>query len=145
MTLDDNSINGDYGEMKFENGVATFDLKDNQVKTSSGLPKGIKYTVTEAHDDLFTTTWTGETGTISGTTCVAAFTNTRNTGDLELNKKLISARAADADQVFTFTVTLDESTLSGTYGDMTFTNGVATVELKGGEKATAPGLPTAIT
>ena len=43
-----------------------------------------------------------------------------------------------------FTVTLSDTSINGTYGGMTFTNGVATVPLKGGESATAEGLPTSI-
>ena len=37
-----------------------------------------------------------------------------------------------------------DDSISGTYGDMTFAGGVATVTLKGGEKATATGLPTEV-
>ena len=65
------------------------------------------------------------------------FENTRETGDLELSKKLISERTADADQEFTFTVKLTGAPITGTYGDMEFTNGEAEVKLKGGESATA--------
>ena len=57
-------------------------------------------------------------------------------------KELISDRTADADAEFTFTVTLDDTTINGTYGDMEFKDGVAEVTLKGGENATAEGLPT---
>jgi hypothetical protein len=43
--------------MTFTNGIANFDLKDGQIISATGLAKGIGYTVTETHDDLFTTTW----------------------------------------------------------------------------------------
>ncbi|MCR4839773.1 MAG: DUF5979 domain-containing protein [Eubacterium sp.] len=144
VTLDDNTVNGTYGDMTFTNGVATFTLKDGESKTATGLAKGIGYTVTEDADNLFVTTKTGETGTIGDTAQTAAFTNTRKTGDLEVSKELISDLAADADQEFTFTVTLDDATITGTYGEMTFDQGVATIVLKGGEQKTAVGLPVGV-
>ena len=128
VTLGDKSINGKFGDMTFTNGVATVELKGGEKATATGLPTAISYTITEASATGFQLTGkTGDEGTISKTTSVATFTNTRETGDLELNKVLISARAADADQKFTFTVTLSDKTISGTYGGMTFENGVATV------------------
>ena len=144
VTLSDTTITKTYGDVAFEDGVATFTLKDGETKAITGLPTGITYTVEENTESGFVTTKTGETGSISTTKATAAFTNTRETGDLELSKKLVSEREADKDQVFTFTVTLDDTTISKKYGDMTFANGVATVELKGGETATATGLPTEV-
>ena len=145
VTLNDKTISKTYGDMTFENGVATVTLKGGESATATGLPTGVTYTVTEAAAEGFELSGkTGDTGTISTTASEAVFTNARETGGLELNKKLVSDRAADADQVFTFTVTLSDTTISKTYGDMTFENGVATVTLKGGEKATATGMPTEI-
>jgi len=46
VTLGDQSINGTYGDMTFENGVATFTLKGGQEKTATGLPTTMTYTVT---------------------------------------------------------------------------------------------------
>ena len=51
---------------------------------------------------------------------------------------------ADDDEKFAFTVTLKDTTISGTYGDMTFEDGVAKLELKHNDKATASGLPSGI-
>ena len=146
VTLGDTTINGKYGDMTFENGVATFELKDTETAEAKGLPEGVEYTVVEKTYNNMTTTKTGDTGKIpeGDEPAVAAFVNTRNTGDLELSKTVVSDAAADANQKFTFTVTMNDETFSGTYGDMTFENGVATVELKGGEKATATGLPAGI-
>ena len=101
--------------------------------------------ITETTDSNFTADRTTASGTITAAGTTEAFTNTRATGDLTLSKVLVSDRAADADQVFNFTVALSDNTISGDYGDMTFTGGVANVELKGGEDATATGLPTDIT
>ena len=47
VTLDDDSINGTYGDMTFENGVAGISLSHGQSKTALNLPKGIGYTVEE--------------------------------------------------------------------------------------------------
>ena len=144
VTLADETINGTYGDMTFENGVATVTLKGGQKAVAEGLPTDLDYTVEEAAADGFTTSSTGETGTISTEKSKAAFTNTREVGDLTVSKTVVSDLAADADKEFTFTVTLKDKTISGTYGDMTFTDGVATVTLKGGESATAKGLPTTL-
>ena len=143
VTLTGAAISGTYGGMVFENGVATVTLKGGENATATGLPTDATYTITEASATGFELTGkTGDTGTISTTMSEAVFTNTRKTGDLELSKVLVSDLAADADQEFTFTVTLTGAPINGDYGDMTFANGVATVTLKGGEKATAVGLPT---
>ena len=145
VTLGDNTINGTYGDMTFENGEATVELKGGESAITS-LPTGTTYTITEAPANGFQLTGkTGDTGTISTTKSSARFTNTRETGDLELSKVLVSDLMADADAEFTFTVTLGDNTISGTYGGMTFTNGVATVQLKGGESTIAEGLPTCLT
>ncbi len=145
VTLSDTNINGAFGDMTFVDGVATVALRGGQTKTAKGLPTGITYTVTEATADGFVlTSKTGDTGTITQTASTAAFTNTREVGDLTISKTVISDKAADADQEFTFTVTLDDRNISGTYDDMAFNKGIATVNLKGGASATATGLPTGI-
>ena len=144
IELSDKTISGTYGDMTFEKGVATVELKGGESATATGLPTGIDYTVTEAVDENFEVTKTGDTGTIDEAGCEASFTNTRKTGNLEISKTVVSSIAADADQKFTFTIELSDKTISGTYGDMTFEKGIATIELKGGESATAEGLPTGI-
>ena len=146
VTLKDKSVNGTYGEMTFNDGVAKFTLKSGQTKTATGLAKGIEYTVTEEACDNMTTTPTSETGVIDEkATKTAAFVNTRKTGELTLSKELISDAAADKTRAFIFTVTLGDTAIEGTYGGMTFAEGVATVSLKGGETVTATGLPAGIT
>ena len=146
VTLGDTTINGTYGDMTFTDGVATVKLKGGESATAKGLPTTLTYTITEASAEGFQVTGkTGDTGSISTTLSEAEFENTRETGDLELSKVLVSDLAADADVEFEFTVTLGDKTINGTYGDMTFTDGVATVKLKGGESATAKGLPTTLT
>ena len=141
VTLDDTTISGTYGDMTFENGVATFTLKDGMTKSATGLATGITYEVTEETDELFVTEKSGETGTIQENATTAAFTNTRKKGNLKVSKTVLSDAAADANKTFTFTVTLSESGISGTYGEMSFTDSVASVTLKDSESATATGLP----
>lgn len=81
VTLDDVTIQGTYGDMTFENGVATFTLRHGQSATAKDLPAGIGYTVVEheANTNRYRTTYTGETGTIpAGDTAVAHVENRRN-------------------------------------------------------------------
>lgn len=80
VTLSDKTISGTFGDMTFTNGVATFTLKHNESKTASNLPEGIGYEVTETEADQngYTTTATGDKGTIAkDRTATAAFTNTK--------------------------------------------------------------------
>ena len=80
VTLSNTSLSGTYGDMTFENGVATFALKHGGSKTASGLPVGVTYTVVEqeADQDGYTTTATGTGGTITkDVTAEANFTNTK--------------------------------------------------------------------
>lgn len=81
VTLDDATIQGTYGGMTFENGVATFTLRHGQSATAEDLPAGLGYTVVEreANTNRYRTTYTGETGTIpAGDTAVAHVENRRN-------------------------------------------------------------------
>ena len=64
ITLDDETINGVYGDVEFVNGVATFTLKNGESKTAAGLPEGIGYTVTVSDNEGYTVTVKNETGSI---------------------------------------------------------------------------------
>ena len=75
VTLSDKTISGTYGDMSFMDGVAEFTLKDGESKTAEGLPTGITYTVEEEKAEGFTTTYDGETGTISTDKSTASVTN----------------------------------------------------------------------
>ena len=76
VTLDQNDINGTYGDMTFTDGVAVFTLKHNQSKTAIGLPAGIGYTVEETDNAGYTVTKSNEAGTIQkDVTATAAFEN----------------------------------------------------------------------
>lgn len=77
-------IKGEFGDMTFTNGKATFMLKHGQSITASGLPAGLDYTVeeTNANADGYTTSNSGNTGTIpSGDTDKVYFTNTKHEGE----------------------------------------------------------------
>lgn len=83
-SIEANTINGKFGDMTFENGVATFMLKHGESITASGLPAGLTYSVeeTDANADGYTTSNSGNTGTIpSGDTAQVYFTNTRHEGE----------------------------------------------------------------
>lgn len=78
VTLSDQSLNGDYGEMAFQDGVAEFTLNHGESKTATDLPAGVTYTVVEQEADqgAYTTTSSGETGTIQpGETTQVSFFN----------------------------------------------------------------------
>ena len=140
VTLGDITISGTYGEMTFTKGVASFDLKDGETKTATGLPVGMNYSVQEEnYADEFNTTRSGQDGTIAEGEAACEYVNTRREGELTVEKKL-DGEEGDPERAFEIKVTLDAA-ISGTYGDMTFTDGVAVLSLKGGEKKTAKGLP----
>ena len=149
VTLDE-PLNGKYGDMTFNDGVATFTLKHGQFITASNLPAGVIYTVVEMLDDVtYVVTATGTTGTIEDLKVMeATFTNTKNEkaeyGDLRV-EKFVKGNAADKDKKFTFIVTLSDPSINGKYGDMTFKNGIATVKLSDREVAVAKKLPAGIT
>ena len=145
VELDDKTVNGTYGDMTFENGAATFMLKDGQSKKATGLAKGIKYTVTEEEDGNFKTTSSGATGTIvEKKTQSAEFVNTRKTGSLEISKEVVSPVPAEKNAEYTFTVTLTNGSqkISGTYSGIVFDkNGQAAVTVKGGGSVKIEGVP----
>ena len=147
VDLHDVTITGTYGDVEFVRGIATIQLKGGESKTIKGLPHGTNYTVTELDysREGYETTSFNEKGTINEhSPAIAEFTNTRNTyGDLIIKKK-VGGNAADTNKAFNFTVTLSNTTINGTYGDLTFQDGVATFELKDGERKIAKNLPNGV-
>ena len=156
VTLSDTSVNGEYGDMTFKDGVATFTLKHGENKTATGLPAGITYIVAE--DDYssegYVTSKENDTGTVEkDKTATVGFVNTKEetvpdpepeVGNLTVSKT-VAGNAGEKDRDFTFKVTLSDTSVNGEYGDMTFKDGVATFTLKHGENKTATGLPAGIT
>ena len=92
----------------------------------------------------FSTTKTGDTGSISTTESKAEFTNTRETGKLTVGKAVTSDLSADKSKEFQFTVTLSDRTITEEYGDMSFNNGEAKFALKHNESKTAQSLPAGL-
>lgn len=162
VTLGNTSINGQYGDMTFTNGVANVTLKDGKSATAEHLPAGTTYTVTETENADYSPDKTVDKGAIvKDATATAAFTNTR-LYKLTVSKT-VSGQAADASQTFAFTVTLkgaDGKPLSGTYaytggsvsgssatapanGTITFdANGEGPVSLSSGQQITIVGIPS---
>ena len=69
-------VNGTYGDLTFQAGVASFALRHDQSVTAQGLPAGMGYQVTETAVEGYTTTSAGAEGTIpAGGTAEAVFTN----------------------------------------------------------------------
>lgn len=63
-------------------GATTFLLKDGETISIANLPYGVTYTVTETAADGYTTTKTGDTGSINAAETTAAFTNSK-TGTID--------------------------------------------------------------
>lgn len=66
IILDDDTINGTYGDMEFEDGKTEFKLKHGEQKIAEGLFGGVSYTVTEveANKDGYVTTSEDTSGKI---------------------------------------------------------------------------------
>ena len=122
--------------------MGTVEIVGSSSKTIEGLPIGVEYKVEEAAVADMTTTKENDTGKInSEAKSEAAFTNTRNTEELKISKKVVSDLAADEEATYTFTVTLigaSEEAGNKKYGDVQFTNGVATVEIVGSSRRSEP-------
>ena len=145
IQLSDTEINKTYDGVEFTGGAATIELADTESITITGLPTGVTYTVTETAESAegFTTTYTGETGTISKTASTAAFTNTRKLSGLTVTKA-VEGNMGDRDKNFSFTVTLDDTTINGKYGGIEFTNGVAEFTLHHDQSVKISDLPSSI-
>ena len=157
VTLSDTTVSGEFGDMAFKEGIATFTLKGGESVTAEGLPAGASYIVTESDNDGYEVTKTGDTGEIAdGETAAAAFTNTKNstppedpddppaepkTGSLTISKT-VTGTAGEKDKLFTFTVTIGASGSYSYTGSKsgTITSG-GTVQLKHGESITISGIP----
>ena len=99
-----NPLNGTYGNLTFENGVATIGLRHGESCSIQGLPAGAIYTVTEAETPAYTPNASEMSGDIvAGGEAIAAFENIYTVepksydaqGDLNITKTL-TGRAMDA-------------------------------------------------
>ncbi len=70
-------ISGTFGDMNFNNGIATFTLKNGEPFTASGLPTSLGYTVTVDPEEGFTSEESTITGTVATDgSSTAAFAHT---------------------------------------------------------------------
>ena len=119
VTLSDTSINGTYGDMTFEDGVATFTLKHGESKTATGLPADVTYTVTEteANADGYTTTETdsGNGELVVDDKVVVEFENHKDITVVEpapvkqtvTFDKIVNVKSGDPDEDTTFDFVLE--------------------------------------
>ena len=144
IQLSDSSINGKYGDAEFTNGEAVVEVSAAKSKVITGLPEGVKYTVTETADSAYTAESSAQSGTINhSNTAKAAFTNTFKTGGLVVTKT-VEGNEEYKKRSFNFTISLDNP-LNGKYGDLTFKNGKAEFALNNGKQITISELPSGTT
>lgn len=156
LTLDDetiNTVNDERYGVRFENGKATFTLKDGESKTIENLPVRMGYTITEQSKGgwLLTRVDGDAEGKVPyRATAEIAFVNEKQTatGSLVVTKELAGELDADdADTVFNFMLMLDDNTITTAdaeeYG-VQFENGIASFSLKGGESITIANLPAGV-
>ena len=76
VTLSDTFVNGTYGDMTFEDGVASFELSSRETRKAIGLPAGITYEVVEdPNNSYFSETDNAEGEIIAGETIEAVIIN----------------------------------------------------------------------
>lgn len=156
LTLDDetiNTVNDERYGVRFENGKATFTLKDGESKAIENLPARMGYTITEQSKGgwlLARVDGDAEGKVPYRATAEIAFVNEKQTatGSLVVTKELAGELDADdADTVFNFMLMLDDNTITTAdaeeYG-VQFENGIASFSLKGGESITIANLPAGV-
>ena len=156
LTLDDetiNTVNDERYGVRFENGKATFTLKDGESKTIENLPVRMGYTITEQSKGgwlLARVDGDAEGKVPYRATAEIAFVNEKQTatGSLVVTKELAGELDdSDADTVFNFMLMLDDNTITTAdaeeYG-VQFENGIASFSLKGGESITIANLPAGV-
>ncbi len=120
VTLADTTISGTYGDMEFEEGVATFTLKGGESKKAEGLPISLGYTVEQATVEGFETKSENVTGEISADGSTVTFINTsiHNIYNLKISnsvrynaqlKDASSIKTSNANKEFKYTLTLTDS------------------------------------
>ena len=123
----DNTYTTSEGTLTVENGEATFTLTGGETLTIYGIPEGTAYTVAEADPTGYgyiITATSGEEGTIGTGTSQAAFTNTRDVGELTI-EKTVEGAIGETDKAFAFTLELTPSGngvgVDGTYDATLYT------------------------
>ncbi len=152
VKLSDKSINGQYGDMFFEDGVARIYLRHGESATATGLPEGIEYRVDEAYNPFYTATYYGRTGEIIDEQIVEceAVNAIISLGDLSISKTVIGENP-DYEREFNFVVTFADAfgnenreyySYSGSRSGIIRSGD--TIKLRHGESITIYGLPEGI-
>ena len=98
----------------------TFNLKNGESVTLSGLPVGATYTTAETEDPDFTKSVTGaESGSITTDGTTVAYTNTRKAGTLTIKKKVVDETGADLASTAAYAITVKKD--GEVYQQLTFT------------------------
>ncbi len=168
VELDNKSINGKFGESTFTNGVSRFTLKDGEKKEFVELPAGVKVTVTQEVAEGYTTSYKRSSTTTRLVKTVALevkpnvaidsvpgagtltidFTNTRDTGNLSITKKLGAGTTCDPAEEFKFKVNFDDIPDGGfTVNRKTIvgTDKTLDVSVKPDETVVLEGIPVGVT
>lgn len=145
---DGQNVSGKYDGKVFASGD-TITLKSGDIATISDIPVGTRYTVTEAADNNYDTTWSNEKGTITkDATAEVTCTNTIKTDSLTVSKT-VAGTGANTNEEFTFEVEVtlpNGEAFTGTHDDVIFNNsGEATITLKAGESKKITGIPVGST
>jgi hypothetical protein len=142
-------------------GKASISLKHGEGIQIDGLPIGVKYTVAEVQEASFATPQysTDTTTDTSGSSCdllldmegqtkKADFQNTREAGDLNISKSIVSGVQSDSNKKFKFEIeftNLADAAKSKQYGDVTLSDAKAQFDLANNETKTLTGLPVGAT
>ena len=125
----------------------TISLSHGQSIQIIGIPAGTTYSVVELDysiDGYTTASATDSSVIVAGATQTAAFTNTREIGNLVISKNVLGT-GADLTKLFTFTLTLEDKTGTYSYIGNGVPNGQITsggaIKLAHGQSITVVGLP----
>lgn len=156
LTLADSSITTTDAEkygVVFEDGKASFTLKDSEIITIANLPAGMSYTLAEQSKGGWRLAWVdGDAEGVVPRRAAATITlineKLPTTGSLVVSKQITGdLNPEDADTVFHFVLMLDDDTLTTAdteeYG-VAFESGWASFTLKGGESITIGSLPAGV-
>lgn len=158
LTLPNHPISGQYGDLKFTDGMAEFTLKDGETTYAKHLPAGADYLVTEAEHEGYRVSAENAQGIVAEEqTTPVSFVNTKINGDGEVPDsdrldaagslvitKSVLGDLADRETEFHFVLTLSNQAITGQYGDLPFTDGVAEFTLRDGESKYAKFLPAGV-
>ncbi len=162
LSLSEHTVNGTYGNLEFQNGVAQFTLKNGETKRAEHLPLGVEYTVTEVeHPDYAVTVTNGKGRITTEQTIYISFVNQRK-ASLALSKE-VTGELGDKTKSFTFQISLQQkdgvpmqgsfpykgSVIAGCEGKveapadgaLTVEKGEASIQLSHGQRVEIQGLP----